>query len=106
MGKPWRRWRQAGQADTFGVKEVVDHRGKGGDMSSKLMIDFWVPLDFLEFCCDSVISPQGQGSQPGMVSRSPAGSLSFFSLPPQGGSLPWGLSLGLRVRLSFDGAVR
>ena len=36
-------------------------------MSSKLMIDLWVPLDFLEFCCDSVISPQGQGSQPGVV---------------------------------------
>ena len=57
-------------------------------MSSKLMLDLWVPLDFLEFCCDSVVSPRGQGSQPGVVSHSPEGSLCFFSLPPQGGSLP------------------
>lgn len=49
LGKTWRRWRQGGQADTFGAKEVVDHRGKGGDTSSKLVIDLWVPLDCLEF---------------------------------------------------------
>lgn len=31
-------------------------------MSSKLMLDLYrYPLDFLEFCCDSVVSPRGQG---------------------------------------------
>ena len=73
----------------------MDHRGKGGDNSNKLVIDLWVPLDCLEFCCVILKSPhkaRGHDQVCSLVLLQVA--FCFFSLPPQGGSLPWGSIFG------------
>ena len=92
LGKICRRERWARQAGTFVVAEVVDHGGRGGKTSRRLVTDLQV-LSGLpgDLPCDSIISLPGWMFQPGLASQPSARSFGLL-LPP---SPKWGVAQGL-----------